>query len=97
LESGEELTLTNGDVYYWPEYSNFSGTLSPRTPVYVQVDSANADTTYGAVLESHEIVGGTYNNISGPVYLTAETGRQGDRETRQGDMGTRPGRMPERP
>ena len=31
-------------------------------------------TVYGAVLEDHEIVGGPYNNISGPVYRTGGMG-----------------------
>jgi len=65
---GEAITLTVGDTYYWPEYSRFSGALAAGTPVYAQVDSANVDTTYGAVLESHEITGGEYNNIAGPEF-----------------------------
>jgi hypothetical protein len=67
LEPGETLTLTIGDVYYWPSLSNFPGSLPAGTPIYVQVDSANMHTTYGAVLEGHEIYGGAYNNIGGPV------------------------------
>jgi len=74
LESGEELTLTNGGVYYWPEYSNFTGAFAAGVSIYVQVDSANDGTTYGAVLESHEVAGGAYNNVSGPVYLTGVAG-----------------------
>jgi hypothetical protein len=70
LEPGEELTLTMGDSYYHSNLSTFSGTFAAGMPIYVQVDSANAGTTCGAVLESHEIAGGTYNNIRGPVYLT---------------------------
>ena len=31
--------------------------------IYIQVDSANADTNYGNILETHENAGGTYNNI----------------------------------
>jgi uncharacterized repeat protein (TIGR01451 family) len=88
LEPGETLTLTVGDVYYWPSLSNFPGSLPAGTPIYVQVDSANMHTTYGAVLESHEIYGGAYNNISGPVLsrsgamgagLSAELPTTGDR------------------
>ncbi len=67
LEPGEALTLTLGDAHYWPSLSNFPGSLPAGTPIYVQVDSANIHTTYGAVLESHEIYGGAYNNIGGPV------------------------------
>jgi len=73
LEPGRMITLTISDAYYWPEHSNFSGPLPAGTPIYVQVDSANVDTTYGAVLEGHEIVGGPYNNISGPVFSVLST------------------------
>ncbi len=67
LDPGESLTLTIGDSYYWPDLSSFSIPLPAGASVYAQVDSANAQTSYGGVLESHEISGGTYNNISGPV------------------------------
>ncbi len=70
LEPGETLTLTNGDIYYWSSFSNY-GSVPGGTPVYVQVDSSKAGSSYGAVLESHEIGGGTYNNIVGPVYVTS--------------------------
>ncbi|MBN1889668.1 MAG: putative Ig domain-containing protein, partial [Thermoflexales bacterium] len=69
LEPGGVLTLTVGDAYYWPPDSRW-GSLPPGTPVYAQVDSANALTTFGAVLEPHERAGGAYNNILGPVYST---------------------------
>ncbi|MBN1814246.1 MAG: proprotein convertase P-domain-containing protein, partial [Anaerolineae bacterium] len=72
LEPGDILVLTVGDGYYWPEYSKVSWPVPTSKPVYAQVDSANAGTTYGAVLETHELGGGTYNNIAGPVYLTQE-------------------------
>jgi len=74
LQPGGTITLTIGDAYYWLEHSNFPGSLPAGTPVYVQVDSANTDTTYGGVLEKHEVVGGPYNNISGPVYPASGTG-----------------------
>lgn len=67
MEPGEVITLTLGDALYWPELSKFSGSLSAGTPVYVQVDSANTDSTYGGVLESHEALGEAYNNIAGPI------------------------------
>ena len=71
LLPGSVLTMTNDvdDAYYYPGLSNLS-VLTPGTPVYAQVDSANALTNYGAVLENHEISGGVYNNVTGPV-LTA--------------------------
>jgi hypothetical protein len=49
--------------------------LLAGTP-YVQVDSANVNTTYGAVLENHEILGAPYNNIGGPVYVTGGIGEE---------------------
>jgi hypothetical protein len=71
LDPGQNLTLTVGDAYYWPDLSSFNTPLPAGSSVYAQVDSANAMTTYGGVLESHEISGGTYNNISGPVLSVA--------------------------
>jgi predicted outer membrane repeat protein len=67
------LTLTLGDAYYRPDFSNFEGVLTASTPAYAQVDSVNLQTNYGGVLENHEIKGGAYNNISGPVLATAGT------------------------
>ncbi len=67
------LVLTIGDQYYSAENSHFSGSLSPGTPVWVQVDSVNLNTTYGGVLESHEISGGAYNNITHTVSAASLT------------------------
>jgi hypothetical protein len=64
LAPNATLTLTMGDAYYFPLLSKFIGNLALGTPVYAQVDSANTNTTYGGVLENHEITGGAYNNIS---------------------------------
>ncbi|KAA3659740.1 MAG: DUF11 domain-containing protein, partial [Chloroflexi bacterium] len=63
LKPGETLTLTVGDLYYDANGSNFSGTIMVGTEIYAQVDSANAATTYGAVLETHELYPDVYNNI----------------------------------
>jgi hypothetical protein len=63
LEPGESLTLTIGDAYYSPGRSSFTEPLPAGSPVYAQVDSVNLLTGYGGVLESHEISGGSYNNI----------------------------------
>ena len=71
IPPGEAITLTIGDAFYHPEYSRFSAPLPAGTPIYAQVDSANADTVYGAVLESHEITGEEYNNIAGPEFYTS--------------------------
>jgi hypothetical protein len=71
LNPGETLTLSIGGAYYRPTLSNFAGSLAAGTPVYAQVDSANANTTYGAVFESDEQPGRSYNNISGPAAPTS--------------------------
>jgi PKD repeat protein len=71
LQPGGVLTLTIGDNYYMPDLSHVIWPLAVGTPVYAQVDSADANTTYGAVLENHEIAGRLYNNILGPVFSTA--------------------------
>jgi hypothetical protein len=69
LVPGGVFTLTTDDAYYWPTESHIVWPLASGTRVYAQVDSANAWTSYGAVLESHEISGGPYNNVSGPVIV----------------------------
>ena len=77
LAPGTVMTLTYGDEYYWPTNSRFGEALVPGTPIYAQVDAYNAGTMYGAVLETHERLGGSYNNIMGPVYSTYRlTGEQ---------------------
>jgi hypothetical protein len=71
LAAGGEITLTvspAGGSYYWPSLSAITWPLTSETTIYAQVDSANTDTNYGGVLETHEIMGGPYNNISGPIY-----------------------------
>ena len=50
--------------------SSFTSTIASGTKIYVQVDSANSDTTYGAILETHEQSGQPYNNIRGPQTTT---------------------------
>jgi uncharacterized repeat protein (TIGR01451 family) len=55
LEPGETLTLTVGDAYYKPQYSSISWPLAVGTEVYAQVDSYNIGTTYGRVLETHDV------------------------------------------
>jgi hypothetical protein len=72
LAPGGTLTLTIGDAHYQPSLSNFSGSLPVGTPVYAQVDSAGPNATYGVVTENHEVAGGTYNNITGPVLSTPD-------------------------
>ena len=98
VQAGGVITLTIGDEYYWPTFSNLTGALAEGTPVYAQADSASTDTTYGAVLENHEITGGEYNNVSGPVLSTATFGATGDRRLfdRLGMRPTRHGNLPRR-
>lgn len=67
MQPGETRSLFLHSPHYWPSLSNFSGAISPGTAIYAQVDSANAATTYGGVREVHEVNGGAYNNIFGPV------------------------------
>jgi uncharacterized repeat protein (TIGR01451 family) len=69
LAPGETLTLTQASAYYQPTESDVTWPLAEGTPVYAQVDSAHADTTYGGVLENHEILGLTYNNITGTTVV----------------------------
>jgi hypothetical protein len=71
IAPGGTLTLTLGDTYYRPDLSNVPQSLAAGTRIFAQVDSANAATTYGAVLESHEQNGGAYNNISSTVVLAS--------------------------
>lgn len=61
LEPMDVVVLS--DDLYWPEYSNWEFPLTVGDLVCVQVDSAHADTTYGAVMESHE-PDGPYNNVT---------------------------------
>jgi hypothetical protein len=74
LAAGGEITLTvspaGGDDYYWPLLSKITWPLPAATAIYAQVDSAHTGTNYGGVFETHEITGGPYNNISGPIYFT---------------------------
>ncbi|HFQ94485.1 MAG TPA: LamG domain-containing protein, partial [Anaerolineae bacterium] len=67
LNPGDSLTLAVGDAYYRADYSRWSGAIPAGTVLYAQVDSANINTNYGAVRETHEVTGGVYNNIIGPV------------------------------
>jgi hypothetical protein len=71
---GEVITLTYGDAYYSSQHSKFSGSLALGTRIYAQVDAYNEGTDDGAVLETHEIAGGAYNNITGPVFVSDSTG-----------------------
>jgi predicted outer membrane repeat protein len=67
LAVNQSLTLTIHDAYWSDYYSDFTPPLAVGSQVYAQVDSVNLLTTYGGVLESHELVSGPYNNVLGPV------------------------------
>jgi len=77
LAPGERLTLTEGGAYYRPAESDIAWPLAAGTPVYAQVDSANAGTSHGAVLEDHEIAGGAYNNVTGTEVAAEPVGLDG--------------------
>ena len=79
LRTGDRLTLTVGGPYFWSEYSELDWPLAVGTTVYAQVDSADAGTLYGGVVEYHELVGEPYNNIAlttvivdGALFLTGK-------------------------
>ena len=65
LNPGETITLAVSDDYYDEDYSHVSWPLAAGSVVYVQADAWNADTDYGAIRESHEITGGSYDNNIG--------------------------------
>ena len=65
LAPGASLTLRPYDAAFWPSLSRLDGPLPAGVWLYAHVDSANADTRYGGVLEGHEAGQGAYNNILG--------------------------------
>ncbi len=67
LEPGAVLTLTVGGAYYHADKSNIIWPLQSTDIVWVQVDSANQNSSYGAVRENHEIINLPYNNVTGPL------------------------------
>ncbi|MCB9008104.1 MAG: cadherin-like domain-containing protein, partial [Ardenticatenaceae bacterium] len=77
IAAGESLTLRYStaanapNLYFSPNDSDYGGTLPVGTPVYAQVDSAHLNTTFGGVLETHEILGTAYNNVSAPFTAVA--------------------------
>jgi uncharacterized repeat protein (TIGR01451 family) len=71
IQPGETRSLTVGDVYYLPGSSFISWPLPEGTRLYAQVDS-RGPYVWGRVGENHEMVGGFYNNVLGPMLLEAE-------------------------
>jgi len=85
LDPGKSLTLTIGDSYYRADLSQFNGEITAGISIYVQVDSANANSTFGAVQETHELQDEFYNNISGPHRLPINAGSNSLPHTRLPD------------
>ncbi len=96
LTPGGVLTLTLGDDYFRPGLSAASWPLPAGTPVYAQADSVNLDSTYGGVLENHEISGGPYDNISRTVSTLGPSGVTGPSSV-NGGSAPAAGRLPRRP
>ncbi|MBN1935846.1 MAG: tandem-95 repeat protein, partial [Anaerolineae bacterium] len=93
LAPGETLILSLNDLYMDVSRTTFSG-VSAGDTVYVQVDSANVATTYGGVLETHEIAGQPYNNIKS---ITVSTTTTASVSTVNGMSSGDPIELPERP
>jgi hypothetical protein len=74
LAPGDALTLTAGGPYLRLDESDVSWPLASGVPVYAQVDSVHIDTAHGTVWETHELIGGAYNNIFGPVTVSSVQG-----------------------
>jgi hypothetical protein len=67
LAPGQRLTLTVGDAFYRSDYSRPGGAIAAGSLLYAHVDAVNTSSPHGGVRESHEVTGGAYNNILGPV------------------------------
>jgi uncharacterized repeat protein (TIGR01451 family) len=96
LAPEEGLTLTESGPYYVPAESEIAWPLAMGTEVYAQIDSANAGTTAGSVLESHEITGGAYNNVTGTEVAAGALALDGA-PSPETDGGAAPARLPPRP
>ncbi len=64
LGPGQTVTLVYGGPYYWASKSQVSWPLPAGASIYVQVDSYSQTTSFGGVLENHEMDGKPYNNIA---------------------------------
>jgi hypothetical protein len=71
LVPGGSLTLECGDEYYQDDWTSKEWSLTGSTRLFAHVDAYREETDYGYVLETHEISGGPYNNILGPIHPTA--------------------------
>ncbi|HYF64119.1 MAG TPA: Calx-beta domain-containing protein, partial [Herpetosiphonaceae bacterium] len=70
LDPGETLTLTRGGQYYAPQHSTVPSSIPAGSRLYAHADSFG-QTSYAAVLESHEANAGPYNNILGRITSAA--------------------------
>ena len=73
LLPGQSMTVSLTHPAFRADMSTLPALIPAGTPLYVQVDSANAGIDYGAVLESHEVYGLFYNNIAGPIASSTAT------------------------
>ena len=64
IAPGEMITLTSGGDHFEAVLSTFSANFQSGDTLYVHVDSADIATTFGAIEETHERIGATYNNIT---------------------------------
>jgi len=64
LAPGNSIRFDLNHDYFASEHSRFSGMFTNGMEIYAQVDSLDADTITGNVLENHEILDNPYNNIS---------------------------------
>ena len=100
IPAGDSLTLrysTEGgapNLFYSAANSNYGGNLPVGTTVYAQVDSAHLNTSYGGVLEIHEILGGSYNNVSSQFTATAAATASAFAELATSQTGAEPLSMP---
>jgi hypothetical protein len=74
LAPGARLTLTVGDAAYRADLSRMPARLGAGTQLFAQVDSANTLSSYGGVLETHEVTDAPYNNIGQTVLTTVASG-----------------------
>lgn len=64
LLPGGQLVLKNHGVHFDTSLSEYPTVLPAGCRVYAQVDSANTNTEFGAILEADEIGSAVYNNIT---------------------------------
>ncbi|MBN1873941.1 MAG: DUF11 domain-containing protein [Anaerolineae bacterium] len=73
IAPGTALRLRTGEgqTFFRTDLSDLPSSIPGGTKIYAHVDSANVNTTYGAVLETHERQGQPYNNIT-YIIVTSE-------------------------